>query len=111
MAALLIYSTMHRRFDFLYALLSSEWLRYLAATSYALYVIHPLTYAGWLGEGDVVVKYSKRILSFILTFLLAHLSTKYYERRWNELGHRLGDRASTHRGKKIAAGPQPVVNQ
>ena len=109
-AALLIYSTM-QRFDFLYALLSSPWLRYLATTSYALYVIHPLTYAGWLGEGDVVIKYSKRILSFILTFLLAHLSTKYYERHWNELGHRLSARVSTHRGQKVAAGPQPVVNQ
>lgn len=70
-------------------ILTSRPLRYLAQTSYALYVIHPLTYAGWLGEGDVVVRYTKRLLSFFLTFCFAHLSTFYYERFWNLLAHQI----------------------
>jgi peptidoglycan/LPS O-acetylase OafA/YrhL len=64
-------------------------LAYLAKISYALYVIHPVTTLGWLGEGDVVVRYTKRIGSFFLSFLFAHVSTNYYERYWIGLGHRL----------------------
>lgn len=90
--ALLIYSTIHPRNDRLHAALSSRPLNYLAKTSYALYVVHPLSYAGWLGEGDVAVRYAKRIISFVLTFAVAHLSTTCYEKYWNELGHRLAAR-------------------
>lgn len=64
-------------------------LAYVAEISYALYVIHPLTYYGWLGSGSALIKYSKRPLSFALTFGLAHLSTRYYESRWIAWGKRL----------------------
>jgi peptidoglycan/LPS O-acetylase OafA/YrhL len=68
-------------------------LGYLAKVSYALYVIHPMTKAGWLGDGDVIVRYTKRMGSFMMTFLFAHLSTTYYEKYWLNLGHRLAARA------------------
>ena len=91
-AALLIGSTILRRDDMLQRLLCGRTLAYLAKISYALYVIHPVTKAGWLGEGDVAVRYTKRIGSFFLSFLFAHLSTNYYEKYWIGLGHRLAAR-------------------
>lgn len=109
--ALMVYSTIYRKPDFLQHLLASRLLRYFANTSYALYVIHPLTYAGWLGEGDVLAKYAKRILSFILTFSFAHLSGKYFERRWNELGHTLATRIERNRGEQPNLQSLPAANQ
>jgi peptidoglycan/LPS O-acetylase OafA/YrhL len=91
-AGLLIGSTMLRSRDALQQVLSGRILRYLAQISFALYVIHPLTDAGWMGSGDVVVRYTKRIGSFALSFLFAHLSTFYYEKYWINLGHRLASR-------------------
>ncbi len=68
-----------------YRVLASKPLRYIAEVSYALYVIHPLSMHGWLGEGATpLVRYGKRIISFAITFGLAHLSTFYYEHRFIE---------------------------
>jgi peptidoglycan/LPS O-acetylase OafA/YrhL len=108
--ALLVYSTIHRKADFLQNILSGKALKYFAQASYALYVIHPVTYAGWLGEGDVVVKYTKRILSFLLTFCFAHVSSNYYEKYWNELGHKLASRVEQNNSEKPNPRPQPAVN-
>lgn len=94
-AALLIGSTILRSQDALQRFLCGPILGYLAQISFALYVIHPLTYSGWMGEGDVVVRYTKRIGSFILSFVFAHLSTKYYEKNLIELGHRLAVRVES----------------
>ena len=69
--------------------LKSRFLVYVAGISYALYVIHPMLAASWLGSGDLIEKYAKRPLLFAALFLLAHLSTGYYERRWIALGKRL----------------------
>ena len=91
-AALLIGSTILRRDDMLQRLLCGRTLAYLAKISYALYVIYPVTMSGWLGQGDVAVRYTKRIGSFFLCFLFAHLSTNYYEKYWIGLGHRLAAR-------------------
>ena len=77
-----------KRFDWL----GHRALRYIAETSYALYVIHPLTGYGWLGSGPSLVKYTKRILTFALTFGLAHLSTYHLERPFTALGKRLATR-------------------
>jgi peptidoglycan/LPS O-acetylase OafA/YrhL len=69
-------------------LLTSASLRYLAAISYALYVIHvPLTFT-WLGSGDKAIKYLKRPLLVAVTFALAHVSTYQFERRCIDLGRR-----------------------
>ena len=75
-------------------LLESRPLRYVAEISYALYVIHPATMMGWLGTGDLVEKYSKRVLSFVITFGLAHVSTFYFERPLTLLGKRCADMMS-----------------
>ena len=91
-AALLIGSTVFQSSGTLRRLLCGRILGYLAEISYALYVIHPLTYSGSLGEGDVVVRYTKRIGSFFLSFLFAHVSTRYYEKYWIGLGHRIATR-------------------
>jgi peptidoglycan/LPS O-acetylase OafA/YrhL len=82
-------------------------LAYLAKISYALYVIHPATTLGWLGEGDVVVRYTKRIGSFFLSFLFAHVSTNYYEKYWIGLGHRLA--ASIEGKSQQHANPSTVL--
>lgn len=67
--------------------LSSRPARYVAEISYALYVLHPLTAAGWMSEGSPVKKYLlKRPISFLASFALAHISTFYYERRWISAG-------------------------
>jgi peptidoglycan/LPS O-acetylase OafA/YrhL len=64
-------------------LLASRPMRYIATISYALYVIHPATALGWMNEGSTMTRYLlKRPISFALTFILAHLSTFYWESRW-----------------------------
>lgn len=88
-AALLIGSTIPAADNVLQQVLKSRVLGYLAQISFALYVIHPLTTAGWLGSGDVGIRYTKRIGSFALTFFFAHFSTFYYEKYWINLGHRI----------------------
>ena len=57
-------------------------LVYLASVSYALYVIHPLLVHTWLGSGDLIEKYAKRPILFVVLFALAHLSTFHYEQHW-----------------------------
>jgi len=74
----------------LFAILSNRWLRYLAETSYALYVIHGPLRAGWFGTGSTFERYLiKRPITFIVTFGLAHLSTRHFESYFIGLGKRL----------------------
>uniref|UniRef100_Q07SM2 Acyltransferase 3 n=1 Tax=Rhodopseudomonas palustris (strain BisA53) TaxID=316055 RepID=Q07SM2_RHOP5 len=108
LTALLIASTIHRNDDAFQRVLTSRPLSYLARISYALYVIHPATYAGWLGEGDWLVKYSKRILSFTLTFGFAHVSTHYYENHFISLGHRIADRIEPSKPGRNAIASAPT---
>lgn len=70
-------------------ILSSRLLFYIASISYALYVVHGGLRYTWLASGDDVVKYLKRPLFFLVNFGLAHLSTRYYEKYWIDLGKRL----------------------
>jgi len=72
--------------------MSGPVLRYIARISFALYILHPLTYAGWLGSGDALERYLKRPISFVLTFAAAHLSTFFFERPLNRFGHVLSAR-------------------
>jgi peptidoglycan/LPS O-acetylase OafA/YrhL len=70
-------------------LLGSRYLRYIAKISYALYVIHPATAHGWMSEGNAAYKYLlKRPISLALTFILAHLSTFYWESWWQSAARR-----------------------
>jgi peptidoglycan/LPS O-acetylase OafA/YrhL len=60
-------------------LLVSKLLAYIAEISYALYVVHGVLAASWLGTGDKLVRYLKKPLLFGVTFGLAHVSTRYFE--------------------------------
>jgi peptidoglycan/LPS O-acetylase OafA/YrhL len=81
LAATLVGATLYNQNTRFAKLLEHKWLFYIASISYALYIIHPLLASSWLGSGDLLVKYSKRPLLFAVLFLLAHLSTFYYEHR------------------------------
>jgi peptidoglycan/LPS O-acetylase OafA/YrhL len=90
LALLLIGSTVFNNSDsWLVKILKSKILFYIASTSYAVYIIHGGLRYTWLAEGDVVEKYLKRPLFLLVTFVLAHLSTKYYEDYWIKLGKKL----------------------
>jgi peptidoglycan/LPS O-acetylase OafA/YrhL len=78
--------------------LGSQPMRYIAATSYALYIVHPLTVHGWLNQGSAIERYLlKRPISFAMTFLLAHLSTFYWERPWMQVGKKWIERRRVRR--------------
>lgn len=85
--------------------LAGRVLGYVARISYALYVLHPLTYSGWMGSGDAAVRYTKRMVSFILAFSGAHVSTFYFEQPLTLLGRRIADRWSRATGNAA----QPAV--
>jgi peptidoglycan/LPS O-acetylase OafA/YrhL len=82
------------------SVLESRALSYLAAISYALYIWHPLMMHGWFRTGSKLVQYAKRPLAIALSFLVAHLSTFYFERHFIELGKRL---TTTRKVKAIPA--------
>jgi peptidoglycan/LPS O-acetylase OafA/YrhL len=69
--------------------LRARWLVYVAAISYALYILHPTVNWGWLGAGPPLVKYAKRAPALLVVLGLAHLSTFYFEDYWIKLGKRL----------------------
>lgn len=86
---ILVGTTIFQNKHWLSRFLQTKALKYLATISYGLYVIHPLTYYGWLGSGEDIVRYAKRPISFFLTFSLAHLSTFHYEKYWQKVGAKL----------------------
>lgn len=62
--------------------LSHRALRYIALISFALYVWHSPFRSYWFAAGtDFQVYMIKRPIGILLTFLLAHLSTFYFEQR------------------------------
>jgi peptidoglycan/LPS O-acetylase OafA/YrhL len=73
-------------------------LFYVAAISYALYVVHPLLADTWLGSGEGFLKYAKRPLLFGAVFLTAHLSTFYYEKKWIAFGKMLSKKWNRRSG-------------
>lgn len=82
-------------------ILKSPPMLYVAAISYALYVVHQILQYTWLGEGsDRLEIYAKRVPLFIALFALAHVSTFYFERPLIEAGKRF---SRTLRGKRAAA--------
>ena len=79
------------------ALFTSRPAAYVAEVSYALYVVHGMLMATWLGSGETLEKYLKRPLFLLATFLIAHLSTFHFERPMIALGKRLEGRRSVKR--------------
>lgn len=65
---------------------------YVAEISYALYMIHGVLLATWLGQGERFAKYLKRPFLLGLTFLLAHASTRYFEKPVLAAARRFGRR-------------------
>jgi peptidoglycan/LPS O-acetylase OafA/YrhL len=95
LAALLVGSTIVNPGSTLATMLNRRLLVYLATISYALYVIHPLLAHTWLGSGDVIVKYLKRPLLFAVLFILAHISTFYFEHWWIARGKMMANKLKT----------------
>lgn len=89
LAATVVASTLYNPSPSLAKFLNLKILVYLASVSYALYVIHPLLAHTWLGSGETIEKYAKRPLLFAVLFLLAHISTFYYEKYWISLAKKL----------------------
>jgi peptidoglycan/LPS O-acetylase OafA/YrhL len=84
-------------------LLASRPMRYIAKISYALYVIHPATAHGWMNEGSTLTRYLlKRPISFALTFILAHVSTLYWESRWQSAARRWLETRRSTRSSEIS---------
>lgn len=73
-------------------LLCSAPARYIAAISFALYVIHGMLGETWLGSGGTLQKYAKRPLLIAATWLLAHLSTFYFENPMIKVGKKVSRR-------------------
>jgi peptidoglycan/LPS O-acetylase OafA/YrhL len=72
------------------AFLSHALMRYIAATSFAVYVLHSPFRVGWFNAGSDWERYLfKRPLGIVCTFVLAHLSTFYFEKPINAWAHRI----------------------
>ena len=75
----------------------SRWLSHsrwawLAAVSFAVYVLHAPLGATWLGSGELLEKYAKRPLLLAVVFALAHVSTFHFERRFTRWARGYGER-------------------
>ena len=86
------------------SVLESKRLAYLATISYALYIWHPLAMHGWFDSDSKMLKYAKRPLGIALSFLIAHVSTMYFERPMIEIGKRLTPSSKPQRPTPIPAG-------
>ena len=89
LSAAMVGASLYNAPQWLTAVSASRVSRYIAATSFALYVFHGMLVDTWLGSGDHIVKYAKRPLFLLVTFGLAHMSTFHFERRWIDLSRRL----------------------
>jgi peptidoglycan/LPS O-acetylase OafA/YrhL len=78
-ASFLVGSTLAGAPRWLERVLVNRVMTYIAEISYALYIIHGVLSHTWLGGGDKLEKYLKRPLLFGATFVLAHISTRYFE--------------------------------
>jgi len=81
LGAALVGATLFNHRSHIVSSLNHKVLLYIATISYALYVIHGGLRHTWLGEGDTFEKYVKRPLLFAITFIMAHFSTFYYEKK------------------------------
>ena len=90
---------------FLNRILESKPMAYVAEVSYALYVIHGVLSATWLGSGERMEKYLKRPLLFGATFAIAHVSTFYFEQPITRRVRDFGKRRQADRDARTLAGP------
>ncbi|HEX4857073.1 MAG TPA: acyltransferase [Limnobacter sp.] len=77
--------------------------------SYALYIIHPFLLMTWLSSGDKLEMYMKRPLLFAALFVLAYVSTRYYEQFFIQLGKKwIKARRTAKLDKTAATLPNPI---
>lgn len=82
---LLVGTLMHCRLWMLHDVLESRPAAYIARISYALYIWHKLPLSGFMDTGSLAERYLvKRPVSFVLMWILAHLSTFMWETRWQK---------------------------
>lgn len=86
LAAALIGISLFANLPFVVSQLQTKLLRYVAEISFALYVIHTPLLFTWLSSGETLTKYLKRPLYYGVLWLLAHLSTRYFESYWISKG-------------------------
>ena len=83
----------HNRF---YAPLRGRILTFLASISYSLYVLHSTMMVGGFDPANKILKYERRAFGFLLLFLFAWLSTRFYESAWIAWGKSLIRRRHQH---------------
>jgi peptidoglycan/LPS O-acetylase OafA/YrhL len=111
LAAALIGATIVRPGTGLVTMLGSRFLLFCAAISYALYVIHPLLSFSWLASGTLVAKYEKRPLFLAVLFMLAYVSTRYYESWFIALGRNWARRVGRQPVGALATDASPSMLQ
>ncbi|MFM9978666.1 MAG: acyltransferase family protein [Sphingomonadaceae bacterium] len=79
--------------------------RYVATTSYALYVFHGILMATPFNAAEGVQRYVNRALVIAATFALAHASTFWFEARMTVLGRRLANRIGSRRSPEARVRP------
>ncbi len=85
-AASLVGVVIHSNLRFLRRILESWLAGYIARISYALYIYHPLMVYGFMNAGSTMERYLlKRPISYVLTWAAAHMSTFWWEQRWQKL--------------------------
>ena len=94
LAALTVWRTLVYSPPMLKRVLEGRVASYIAAISYALYIVHGVLMGTWLGSGEGLVKYAKRPLLFAATFVLAHLSTFRFEQPCIRYAKKLSGRFS-----------------
>jgi peptidoglycan/LPS O-acetylase OafA/YrhL len=104
-AAFLVGASLTNAPELLRRVLVSRPMAYVAEVSYALYVIHGILSATWLGSGDKLVRYLKRPLLFGATFLLAHISTRYFEQPITRRVRKLT--SARRRAEEATSAPRP----
>jgi peptidoglycan/LPS O-acetylase OafA/YrhL len=108
--AFLLFAALHYGAVNTSTLLASRPMRYIATISYALYVIHPATAHGWMNEGTSLTRYLlKRPMSFALTFIIAHLSTFYWESWWQTAARRWIQKRRSISSAEIVTAPSATL--
>lgn len=87
-AAATIFASMFAFPKMLHAIWTGKIARYIAQISYAVYVFHGMLTATALGGNEVgkIEKYALRVPLALLTWVLSHISTFYYERKAMNFG-------------------------
>ena len=85
LTAIVVGIVIHSRLMGLHMVLESRIAAYIAKISYALYIYHPLAVFGWFNQGSLTERYLfKRPISYLLSWIAAHLSTFFWEMPWQK---------------------------